>query len=192
MPVQPIPARGSRDPWEAFYRPAFEISIATKEDLPKLEAEQHVDAEVLHDIEAITYVDNVEEADSFTLTVTNWDARNQKMKYFGHATPNGPAFKTFFEPPKNFLLRLGYQGNLRAMMVGYVANIETTFPQTGAPTLKVQALDVLSRRLQSKFTWRWENKTDSDIVEELVREPNQPTRRRTRASRCGRRQCRHS
>ena len=60
------------------------------------------------------------------------------------------------------------------MMVGYVANIETTFPQTGAPTLKVQALDVLSRRLQSKFTWRWENKTDSEIVEELVRQPNQP------------------
>jgi phage protein D len=57
------------------------------------------------------------------------------------------------------------------MMVGYVSNIETSFPQDAAPTLKVQALDVLAKSRQQKFTWRWENKTDSQIAQELSQEP---------------------
>jgi phage protein D len=181
MAVQPIPARGATNPWESFYRPAFEISIAEKEKLPTTDPGTRVAAEILYDIESVSYVDNVEEADSFTLTITNWDARRRRLKYYGHPTkPGGDDGKlaTFFEPegkkpePKKFLLRLGYQGNLRALMVGAVTNIETSFPQTGAPTLKVQALDVLARRRQSKFTWRWNDKTDSDIAKELAQEPD--------------------
>jgi Bacteriophage probable baseplate hub protein len=180
MPVQPIPVRGSRDPWEAFYKPAFEISVAQNEDLPGTDPGQRITAEILHDIEAVSYVDNVEESDSFTLTITNWDARRRKLKYYGYPRrPSGDdaSFATFFEPsdhdhPKKFLLRLGYQGNLREMMVGAVTNIETAFPQAGAPTLKVQALDVLARRRKDKFTWRWNDRTDSEIAQELSQQPN--------------------
>jgi Bacteriophage probable baseplate hub protein len=181
MPVQPIPVRGSRNPWEAFYRPAFEISVAQKDDLPtEKDLGQRIKPEILHDIETISYVDNVEEADSFTLTITNWDARRRKLKYYGYPTrPGGDDanLSTFFEPtdrehPKKFLLRLGYQGNLRTMMVGYVTNIETAFPQDAPPTLKVQTLDVLSRSRKDKFTWRWENKTDSQIAQELSQKPD--------------------
>jgi Bacteriophage probable baseplate hub protein len=180
MPAQPIPVRGSSNPWEAFYRPTFEISVAQNDDLPTTDPGERITAEILHDIEAVTYVDNVEEADSFTLTITNWDARRRKLKYYGY--PTAPAgddanLATFFEPsdrdhPKKFLLRLGYQGNLRAMMIGNVSNIETAFPQDGAPTLKVQALDVLAKRRRDKFTWRWENKTDSQIAQELSQQPD--------------------
>jgi uncharacterized protein len=180
MPVQPIPVRGSRDPWEAFYRPTFEISIARNDDLPTMDAGERISGGVLHDIESVSYVDNVEEADSFTLTITNWDARLRKLKYYGYPTrPTGDDanLATFFEPsdrdhPKKFLLRLGYQGNLRSMMIGAVTNIETAFPQDAPPTLKVQALDVLARRRKDKFTWRWENKTDSQIAEELSQQPD--------------------
>jgi phage protein D len=180
MAVQPIPVRGSTAPWEAFYRPAFEITVAQKDDLPGTDPGQPITAGVLNDIESVTYVDNVEEADSFTLTITNWDAAERHLKYYGYPKkPNGPNgdFATFFEPtdkenPKKFLLRLGYQGKLREMMVGAVTNIETAFPQTGAPTLKVQALDVLARRKAAKFTWRWNDKTDSEIAKELSQKPN--------------------
>jgi phage protein D len=58
------------------------------------------------------------------------------------------------------------------MMIGYASNFETAFPQDGAPTLKVQALDILAKARQDKFTWRWENKTDSQIAEELSQKPN--------------------
>lgn len=181
MPVQPIPVLGSLNPWEAFYRPSFEITIADTDDLPTADPGPPIPAKVLFDIEAVSYVDNVEEADSFTLTITNWDGRLRKLKYYGYPRrPTGDADRklaTFFEPtdrehPKKFLLRLGYQGNLRSMMVGAVTNIQTAFPQTAAPTLQVTALDVLARRRQDKFTWRWENKTDSAIADELSQQPN--------------------
>jgi len=179
MPVQPIPALGSSNPHEAFYLPSFEISVTDKDVLPKDDKGSPVPVEVLYDIEAVSYVDNIEEADSFTLTITNWDAERRKLKYYGY--PDRPSgkdtkFATFFEPkgqqPTKLLLRLGYQGNLRPMMVGNVSNIETAFPQDAAPTLKVQALDVLAKARQDKFTWRWENKTDSEIAKELSQPPN--------------------
>src|SRR5712692_87995 len=109
MPLQPIPARGSRDPWEAFYRPAFEISIAEGEELPGREPNTRAAPEnVLHDIESVTYVDNVEEADSFTLTITNWDARTRRLKYIGYPKkPSGDdaALASFFDAGKKFLIR---------------------------------------------------------------------------------------
>ena len=182
MPVQPIPALGSDNPYEAFYRPSFEITIADDEELPKDgKPGKPISDKVLHDIESVSYVDNVEEADSFTLTITNWDAERRKLKYYGYparpSSDDDKKFSTFFEPsghdqPKKFQLRLGYQGNLRTMMVGYVANVETAFPQDAAPTLKVQALDVLAKSRQQKFTWRWENKTDSQIAKELSQKPD--------------------
>ncbi len=180
--VQPIPALGSDNPFEAFYRPSFEITTADDEELPKDgKPGKPISDKVLHDIESMSYVDNVEEADSFTLTITNWDAERRKLKYYGYPTrptsDDDKKFSTFFEPsgrdkPKKFQLRLGYQGNLRTMMVGYVTNIETAFPQDAPPTLKVQALDVLSRSRKDKFTWRWENKTDSQIAKELSQKPD--------------------
>lgn len=181
QPVQPIPALGSENPFDAFYRPSFEITTADDEDLPKDGRPGNpISDKVLHDIESVSYVDNVEEADSFTLTITNWDAERRKLKYYGYparpSSDDDKKFSTFFEPsghdkPKKFQLRLGYQGNLRTMMVGYVSNIETSFPQDAAPTLKVQALDVLAKSRQQKFTWRWENKTDSQIAQELSQKP---------------------
>ncbi len=182
QPVQPIPALGSDNPFEAFYRPSFEITIADRDDLPKDgDPGQPISDKILSDIESVSYVDNVEEADSFTLTITNWDAERRKLKYYGYPTrptsDDDKKFSTFFEPsgrdkPKKFQLRLGYQGTLRGMMVGYVTNIETSFPQDAAPTLKVTALDVLSRSRKDKFTWRWENRTDSQIAQELSQKPD--------------------
>ena len=67
MPVQPIPALGSDNPYEAFYRPSFEITITDTRSCRRTETGKPIYDKVLHDIESVSYVDNVEEADSFTL-----------------------------------------------------------------------------------------------------------------------------
>lgn len=178
-PLAAIPARGTADPLEAFYVPAYTITRLEPDDKPKKVIVQGVlKPDVLHDIESVTYTDNLEQADTFSLTINNWDALGLKGKYFGYKKkPSGEEaeWATLFNPGQRFELKLGYLGqpdHLRLMMRGYVTGVDVTFPQSGAPTLKVDAQDA-SRKLNNEtYSWRWENKTDSEIVKELEQEPN--------------------
>src|SRR6185295_11766399 len=98
----------------AFYAPAFSLKILTAKDEPRVVVvEGAVGRDVLYDIESVTYVDNVEEADSFSLTINNWDAQGRRLKYIGY--PEKPkkdpqaTWSTLFDPGARFELSLGYR-----------------------------------------------------------------------------------
>lgn len=84
-------------------------------------------AEVSRHVLSVRYDNNVELADMFTVVLDNTD----------HRFTDSP----LFEPGKDVELHMGYGDELRPMMLGEIASIEPSFPQSGAPTLTVSGYD---------------------------------------------------
>jgi phage protein D len=160
-----------------FRVPQFEVKIEGA-GLPR---------DVLRDVIQITYKDNVAELDSFEMTVNNWDATTRRFKYVGSETaadleqntPEAQRYKLFEPCGKEIHVRFGYLGSLQTMLTGTVTTIEPNFPSNGAPTLTVRGLNVLHQLRRKPYTWSWENKTDSEIAENLatLRDPDSNNKR---------------
>ncbi len=159
---------------ETFYVPSFEVRIANQQ-LPR---------DVVRDVIEVTYEDNIEKIDSFSLTINNWDAEERKLKYTGpelkpEAGSAAARLATLFDPGKELQLHLGYQGanhNLRLMMTGYITTLEPAFSESSAPVLTVRGLNVLDRFRRRQYTWAWQQPRDrtkdSEIARQLGRAPD--------------------
>lgn len=161
---------------ETFYVPSFEIRIANQK-LPR---------DVVRDVFEVTYEDNIEKVDSFSLTINNWDATERRLKYTGpeQAPESGSdseaaRLATLFDPGKELQIHLGYQGrnnNLRLMMTGYITTLEPSFSESSAPTLTVRGLNILDRFRRRQYTWSWQTPRDrtkdSEIARQLSRAPD--------------------
>jgi hypothetical protein len=117
-PATAIPVLGTMDPLEAFYVPAYTLTRLEPDDKPKKVIVQGVlKPDVLHDIESVTYTDNLDQTDTFSLTINNWDALGLKGKYFGYRQkPTGGEeadWAALFNPGQRFELKLGYLSRLR-------------------------------------------------------------------------------
>jgi phage protein D len=154
---------------ETFYVPAFEIRVGGTP----------VPRDIMRDVIDVTYQDSLEQIDSFTLTVNNWDAITQQPKYVGadvDAHPEARQFARSLDPGQHVALYMGYQtkpDSLRLMMTGIITTLEPDFPEAGAPKLTVRGLDILDEFRKNKFTWAWDSARDSDIAEEMQRQPGQ-------------------
>lgn len=84
-------------------------------------------ADVSRHLISVRYDNNVELADMVSLVLDN----------SGHRFTDSP----LFEPGKTVELHMGYGERLRPMMLGEIASIEPSFPQSGAPTLTVCGYD---------------------------------------------------
>jgi uncharacterized protein len=163
--VIPLHAAG-----QPFYAPAFQVRLRG-ETLPP---------EVVRDVIEVTYEDNVEKVDSFTLVVNNWNSLERHPKFLGQGA--FPRLWNLVQPGNEMELLLGYQGrspDMRLMTSGYVTTLEADFPEGGAPRLTVRGLNVLDRLRGKQYTWGWpEGKavgiTDSEIARDLGRKPDQP------------------
>jgi uncharacterized protein len=151
----------------SFYVPAYEIRFHGRK-LPR---------DVLRDVMQVTYKDNVNEIDSFELTVNNWDAEARDLKYVGIegrvAADDGRAkYQGMFEPRAEAEIWMGYAGNLRLMMTGQITTLEPNFPSAGAPTLTVRGLNVMHELRRKQFTDFWPKDgtsevRDSDIARDI-------------------------
>jgi phage protein D len=131
-----------------FYVPAFEVRVDRR----------RVSRDVIHDITQVTYQDNIEEIDSFEITINNWDAETLTFKYSDEDT---------FLPGKPIELRMGYFGpaNMRLMLTGVIRSLRPTFPSGGQPTLTISGvnrLDELRRRQNSRA---FEGQSDHQIAQ---------------------------
>ena len=76
----------------------------------------------------VSYKDNVEEIDSFELTVNNWDAETRKFKY---------SDRDLFNPGQEIELNMGYLGSraggLRTMLRGEITSLVPPFPRPVSP-----------------------------------------------------------
>lgn len=111
-----------------FYVPTFEVKLQGR---PQSQ-------EVVRDILQVTYKDNLEELDSFEITINNWDADKLAFKY---------SDSDLFDPGKAVELWLGYHGRdrLRRMITGEITSLRPAFPADGPPTLAISGLNLLHR-----------------------------------------------
>jgi phage protein D/phage baseplate assembly protein gpV len=84
-------------------------------------------AEVSRHVLSVRYDNDVELADMVSVVLDN----------AGNRFTDSP----LFEPGKQVELHLGYGDELRPMMLGEIASVEPSFPQSGAPTLTVSGYD---------------------------------------------------
>jgi Bacteriophage probable baseplate hub protein len=89
-----------------FYVPSFRVELNDRTLGPA----------VVRDITKVTYKDNIEEVDSFEVTINNWDADKLAFKY---------SDQDLFVPGKELRLSMGYYGRdeLRKMIDGEVTSL---------------------------------------------------------------------
>jgi phage protein D len=162
-----------------FYVPRFEILVEGA-GLPD---------DVMRDVIELTYEDDVDNMDSFQITVSNWDEVAKKYKYIGAeaesdlntngceggATGSGGSGAAgsdsaqraqLFEPcSKQVRIRMGYADDLKTMITGFFTTMEPSFTPGGASTLSVRGINVLQRLRTKKYDDFFENLKPSEIAE---------------------------
>ena len=86
-----------------------------------------LEADVTHSVLDLTYESDLDSADMFSLSLDN----------AGHRFTDSP----LFDVGKRVEIYMGYAGNLQPMMLGEIAAVNPSFPQSGAPTLNVTGYD---------------------------------------------------
>jgi uncharacterized protein len=125
---------------ETFYVPTFQIKIGGQDAHTR-------------DITEVTYNDKADDLDSVEFVVNNWDGQAGKPKY---EPPSSPKYRGLFDPGQSLELTLGYAGNTkndRLMLRGEITSIEPNFPESGAPTLTVHALNSLAKYRKKQHSW---------------------------------------
>jgi phage protein D len=148
----PIPIFSQK---ETFYVPNIEVYVRG----------QKLAANVINDILQVSYKDSINEIDSFSIDLNNWDADKRTFKF-------APALKDYagiFDPGAPIELWMGYVNNMRQMMRGQITALEPNFPDSGAPTLAIRGLNELHQFRTEQHTKSWLDgtKTDTDIAKEL-------------------------
>lgn len=150
---------------ETFYVPTVQLVVRGRP----------LGAEVIHDLIQVTYRDSVNEIDTFSIEVNNWDADARTFKFCPPLKTSSEDFTGIFDPGTEIELWMGYQnqGNMRRMMVGEITGLEPNFPGAGAPTLTVTGLNEIHqlRGEQHTYSWTTGDKTDTQIAIELGNKP---------------------
>ena len=135
-----------------YYVPRFQVKLRNRP----------LDQGVIYDIIQVSYKDNIEEIDSFELTVNNWDAENRTFKY---------SDQKLFDPGQRLELSMGYyhQNDWTKMITGEITSLRPTFPASGQPTLTVSGLNLLHRLRKKKRSDSYKTKTDTQIAKEIAK-----------------------
>ena len=136
---------------QSYYVPYFQVKLGDKP----------AGREVINDIMQVTYKDNIEEIDSFEITINNWNADTRKFKY---------SDQKLFDPGHRLELWMGYYGqnDWVRMITGEITSLRPTFPASGQPTLAVSGLNLLHRLRKRQRSASYKDKTDSQIAKEIA------------------------
>ena len=144
-----------------------EKSIANKHEhyIPHFQiksAGQPHSSEVVHDILSISYQDGIDEIDSFSITISNWDADRRTCKY---------SDSKLFDPGQQIELYMGYydSGRLTLMIRGEITSLAPMFPSSGPPTLTISGVNPLYRFKTQPESAVYEDMTDNQIAHEIGR-----------------------
>lgn len=130
-----------------YYAPDFSIKIQGLT----------MESEVTKAVISLTYDNNLDAADMFTIQLNNADL--------------GFTDSPLFNVGKNVEIYMGYVGNLEAMMLGEITAVNPSFPQSGAPVITITGYDKSHRLRHNKparFAFRYIN--DSLIAAQIAAE----------------------
>ncbi len=132
---------------DQYYVPDFKVNI---EGLT-------LSADITNAITDLTYDNNLDTADMFTLQINNADLRFTDS--------------ALFDVGKNVEMYMGYVGDLHPMMLGEITAVNPSFPQSGAPMLTITGYDKSHRMRHNnppRFTFKYMN--DSLIAAQIAAE----------------------
>lgn len=134
-----------------FYVPHFEVKVAGRPQ----------GQDVVRDILQVSYKDNIQELDSFEISINNWDAEARTFKY---------SDEQLFDPGKELELWMGYFGkdSLRLMVRGQITALRPSFPSGGGSTLAVSGLNVLHKLRTKQESRAYEKVTDSEVAQQIA------------------------
>ena len=144
---------------ETFYVPQFEVYVRDEE----------LNASIVNDILQVTYKDSINDLDSFTIEINNWDAEKRKFKF----APPEKGYEGVFDPGQKIEIWMGYYSNMRRMIQGVITTLDPSFPESSPSTLSVSGLSELHKFCTEEHTDSWTdgNKTDTDIAKDLCGRP---------------------
>lgn len=121
---------------------------------------QRLKEDIVYDVIQVSYRDNINELDSFDLTINNWDADKQKLKYTD---------SDLFDPGKKLTLEMGYHGGegTRVMINGTIKSLRMTYPSSGGPQLSVSGVNVLDQFRGKQESFVYEGISDSVIARQI-------------------------
>ncbi len=133
-----------------FYVPHFQLKLQGRPQ----------GQEVVQDILSVTYKDDIEEIDSFDITINNWDAKKRTFNY---------SDDDLFDPGKEVELWMGYYGGkqLRLMIRGEITSLRPSFPAGGSPTLVISGLNLLHKFRTKQESHIYEKMSDSQIAKKI-------------------------
>lgn len=166
--MTPVPLAAAR---RTFLVPGFELEINGRPAARGL----------VRDVIEVTYEDTLDGIDSFSLKLNNHDTDRGTPQFVGQGAPDGPPDDAWaqVQPGNGLRLRMGYQGDLRLMLVGYITRLDVDFPDGAASQLTVAGLNILDRFRDRQYTWAWPYRgttpiKDSEIAEDLGQTPGSP------------------
>jgi uncharacterized protein len=132
-----------------FYAPTFEVR--------QRDQRRALPANVIRDMTEVTYRDNLEQIDTYQLTLNNWDADKLTFKY---------SDGNDFLPGKELELWMGYHGQdpLRRMITGPITSMQPSFPASGQPTMAIQGRNLLHALQTDKRSFAYRKMTDSQVA----------------------------
>lgn len=152
--LAPIPIFGTN---ETFYVPQVQVYVNG----------QLLGDNVIDDVLQVSYKDSVNELDTFSIEINNWDADYRRFKFSPPLQTPTLDYTGIFDPGNKVEIWMGYQDNMRRMMRGSITSISPQFSQSAPPTLTISGLNELQDYRQQQHTYSWTNMTDTAIAKQL-------------------------
>ncbi len=144
---------------QSFYVPAFEIEV-NGYPLPR---------NVVRDVIEVTFEDNLDDMDSFSFVVNNWDTDRLRPQFVGEGADE--KFWGLVQPGNGVNISLGYRGertDLRLMTRGFLTALDLDLPDSGSTRLTVRGLSVLDKLRDRQYTWSWPETGNGTTKDSLV------------------------
>jgi uncharacterized protein len=136
--------------YDNFYAPAFTIKVDGADILTQ-------GAEVID-----VSVDNaIEGADTFSFSVNNpYDPARSEFQWLDSG---------LFEVGKKVEITMGYGAKKELLFLGLITSLKMSFPAGGASKLDITGYDLSHKMMKGKHSFSWQEKKDSDVVEEMAK-----------------------
>jgi len=144
-------------PHTDYYAPRFRVEIDGKQLSPETNG----------DVLSIKVKMDMDNMNSFDLTIANWDDEAIDFKY---------SDSNILDMGRQVHIKLGYGDRLVSMIMGQITSMAPKFPQQGPSTVTVSGLDGMfqlkNRRPEEGEETKYTNKTDWQIAEIIAARNN--------------------
>ncbi|GJD18496.1 hypothetical protein RIVM261_034520 [Rivularia sp. IAM M-261] len=134
----------------SLLNPNLKILIQGKPLVPEIEA----------DLVSVSVSEDLEAPSMFDLKLVTWDVAKQEMTWVDNK---------LFDVGNEVEIKMGYEQDLKTVMVGEITGLEPEYTQDTMPLLVVRGHDLRHRLLRGRHTKSFLQMKDSDIVSQIAR-----------------------